>query len=79
MRPPTWDREADLVIVGSGYAGLAAAIEAERLGVSVIILEKMGRPGGSPSIARGGANAVDPERQQRQGIDDSWCFTFRKP
>ena len=76
MRPPTWDREADLVIVGSGYAGLAAAIEAERLGVSVIILEKMDRPGGNSLIARGGANAVDPERQQRQGIDDSWDLHF---
>ncbi len=27
-------------------------------------------------IARGGANAVDPERQRRQGIDDSWDLHF---
>ena len=29
MPPRTWDEEADIIIVGSGFAGLAAAIEAK--------------------------------------------------
>ncbi len=36
-----WDKETDVLVVGSGYAGLSAAIEAHDAGASVIILEKM--------------------------------------
>ncbi len=38
--PQKWDEAADIIIVGSGFAGLAAAIEARKAGNSVIILEK---------------------------------------
>jgi succinate dehydrogenase/fumarate reductase flavoprotein subunit len=37
---PSWDAEADLVVVGCGGAGLATAIRAADLGASVIVLEK---------------------------------------
>jgi succinate dehydrogenase/fumarate reductase flavoprotein subunit len=36
-----WDREADVVIIGTGFAGLAAAITAKDAGATVLILEKM--------------------------------------
>ena len=36
-----WDEITDVLIIGSGFAGLAAAIEACNAGASVIILEKM--------------------------------------
>ena len=36
-----WDKEADVVIAGTGFAGLAAAIAAKDAGAKVIILEKM--------------------------------------
>ncbi|MFR1637900.1 MAG: FAD-dependent oxidoreductase [Eggerthellaceae bacterium] len=35
-----WDQEADVVVVGAGGAGLAAAIEAANAGASVLLLEK---------------------------------------
>jgi succinate dehydrogenase/fumarate reductase flavoprotein subunit len=38
--PSKWDYEADVVVVGAGGAGLAAAIEAHDAGASVLILEK---------------------------------------
>ncbi len=44
-----WEKEyhaADLTIVGAGPAGLAAALEAARLGVSVILVDEGARPGG---------------------------------
>jgi len=47
--PAKWKREADIVIVGLGVAGLAAAIEAADQGAKVMILEKgAGASGASP-------------------------------
>ena len=42
----------DVLIVGSGAAGTAAAIEARRSGASVLVIEKMGSLGGSSIISR---------------------------
>ncbi len=39
--PERWDKEVDVVIVGTGHAGLAAAITATDAGAKVVILEKM--------------------------------------
>ena len=38
--PEKWDKAADLVIVGFGGAGAAAAITAQDLGARVLMLEK---------------------------------------
>ena len=38
--PDTWDQTADVVVVGFGFAGQAAAITAHDAGASVIVLEK---------------------------------------
>lgn len=35
-----WDETFDVIVVGSGFAGLAAAIEAKKAGANVIVLEK---------------------------------------
>ena len=48
-----FDEEWDVVIVGSGFAGLAAGITAAEKGNKVLILEKMGRVGGN-SVINGG-------------------------
>lgn len=42
-----WDKEADVVIVGAGGTGLAAAIEAAGAGADVLILEKGEEVGGT--------------------------------
>ena len=39
--PKKWDETIDVVIIGSGFAGLAAAAEAAGGGAKVVILEKM--------------------------------------
>ena len=48
-----WDHVTDVVIVGYGYAGAIAAIEAHDAGARALILEKMPYPGGI-SITSGG-------------------------
>jgi flavocytochrome c len=62
---------ADIVVIGAGGAGLAAGISASQNGAKVIILEKMPRAGGNTIISGAAYNAVDPERQKAQGIEDS--------
>lgn len=62
---------ADVCVVGGGGAGLTAAIKAVQEGATVIVLEKCGITGGSTNVSEGALNAVDPERQQKQGIEDS--------
>lgn len=65
------DMVSDVIIIGGGNAGLAAAVSASNNGADVILLEKMPMLGGN-SIRSGGAyNAVDPKRQEAQGIEDS--------
>lgn len=54
---------ADVVIVGGGGAGLAAAITALENGASVIVVEKMGFVGGNSVVAGGIYNAPNPEYQ----------------
>lgn len=50
-----WDREADVVVLGMGAAGCAAAIEAHDAGARVLVLEKMpaGREGGNTRVSGG--------------------------
>ena len=39
--PSKWNKEVDVVIVGTGHSGLAAAITATDAGAKVVMLEKM--------------------------------------
>lgn len=66
-----WDEETDIVVIGSGFAGLAAAIEARNTGASVIILEKMKTFGGNSIISDGGIAAPGTSLQKKFGINDS--------
>ena len=51
--PQNWDIEADVVVVGFGAAGVAAAVTAHDLGAKVVILEKApeGQEGGNTRVA----------------------------
>ncbi|MBN2628588.1 MAG: flavocytochrome c [Spirochaetales bacterium] len=62
---------ADIVIIGAGGAGLAAAVSANQNGASVIVFEKMPQVGGNTIISGSAFNAADPSRQIPQGIEDS--------
>jgi len=48
-----WDHEHDVVVVGLGGAGAAAAIEASRAGADTLVLERMTRGGGTTALSTG--------------------------
>ena len=66
-----YDEQFDVVIVGSGFAGLAAAIEAAEAGASVLVLEKMKGVGGNSIISDGVIAAAGTKYQAASGIEDS--------
>jgi fumarate reductase flavoprotein subunit len=61
----------DAVVVGSGVAGLAAAIEAAGQGLRVVVLESEPAIGGASAISTGGCCLVGTPLQARSGIQDS--------
>lgn len=71
LYPVASTMKTDVVVIGGGNAGLAAAVEASNAGAKVVLVEKMAFLGGNSIRAGGAYNAVDPERQERQGIVDS--------
>lgn len=55
---PTWQRDADVVVVGAGAAGISAALEAAAWGRRVLLLSKGTLGAGSTPLAQGGLAAV---------------------
>ncbi len=53
-----WEAEAELVVVGTGVAGLTAAIEANLLGLRVVVVTKDAADAGSTRWAQGGVAVV---------------------
>ena len=62
---------ADVVVVGVGGAGFAAAITAANAGKSVVLLEKMGVFGGDTALSGGEMAAPGNWIQVQEGIADS--------
>lgn len=60
---PVWQQSADVVVIGTGVGGLAAALAAHRAGQRVVVLSKAGRkPGGTAThYAQGGIAVVLPD------------------
>jgi fumarate reductase flavoprotein subunit len=65
------DTQLDVLVVGAGGCGLVAAIAAARRGISVGIVEKLGRPGGNSALSTGSVPAANSRFQREAGIEDS--------
>ena len=65
------DATTDVIVVGSGFAGLSAAIAAARAGASVIVLEKRETCGGNSLVSGGTLTVAGSPIQAREGIEDS--------
>ena len=60
----------DVLVVGAGGAGLAAAIEARTLGADVVLIEKNESPGGTTAWSIGSFTATQTPQQLAAGIED---------
>ncbi|MGB5809002.1 MAG: FAD-binding protein [Polyangiales bacterium] len=70
-QPPTWDAEADVVIVGFGGAGVCAALEAHATGATVLVLDRF-HGGGATAISGGVVYAGGGTHiQQEAGVTDA--------
>lgn len=69
--------KADVVVFGSGIAGLAAAVEAQYNGAKVLLVEKQGVTGGSSAICGGKIIGAGTRTQKTQGIMDTPERLFR--
>jgi 3-oxosteroid 1-dehydrogenase len=66
-----WDAEYDFVVVGSGGGGMAAALTAADAGMSVLVVEKGKKFGGSTAISGGGIWIPNNPTLRKYGHDDS--------
>jgi 3-oxosteroid 1-dehydrogenase len=69
--PDRWDEEADLVVVGSGAAGLTGAVVAALEGARVVVLEKSEFIGGTSAISGGGFWIPVNHHAAEVGVDDT--------
>src|ERR1700745_3466948 len=63
--------EFDVVVVGSGAAGMTAALTAAHRGLRVVVIEKTDRFGGSTARSGGGLWLPGNEVLHRAGVRDT--------
>jgi 3-oxosteroid 1-dehydrogenase len=67
----SWDRSVDFLVVGSGAAGMTAALRAHDLGAETLVIEKAPVYGGSTALSGGVVWVPDNPLMARAGIGDS--------
>lgn len=66
-----WDQQFDVIVVGSGAGGLTAALCAQSLGLTAVVLEKTDRYGGTSAVSGGGIWIPCNDQMPDTGIADS--------
>lgn len=77
--PSKWDKTVDVVVAGSGIAGMSAAVTAIDNGAKVVVFEK-GKNYGGCAIINGGIIALGggTRTQKEHGVDDSPEKLYKK-
>lgn len=66
-----WDESVDVIVVGSGAAGLLASIKAADAGKSVLLIEKTDKWGGTSALSGGGVWVPNNHLMKADGAADS--------
>ena len=72
--PEKWDETTGFLIIGTGFAGLAAALEAYGLGMKpsdIMVVDKMPSAGGNSIINGGAVAAAGTDMQKAEGLKDN--------
>ena len=75
---PAFDKIYDVIVVGSGFAGLAAALQARLKGAEVLLIEKMPVFGGNSAITGFWINVPRTPEQLAHGVKDDSPELFLK-
>lgn len=70
--------ETDVLVLGAGGAGMAAAVTANQNGKEVVVIEKTSQMGGNTILAGGALNAVDDGSETALANDDSVDFHYQQ-
>ncbi|WP_116205756.1 L-aspartate oxidase [Amycolatopsis circi] len=74
---PRWEARADVVVIGSGVAGLSAALRARELGLHVLVVTKAAVADGNTRWAQGGVAVVlDGERDEGDTVEQHTADTL---
>ena len=68
---PKWTESADVVVLGTGGAGLVAAIAAHDFGAKVVLLEKSASVGGTTAVSGGVVWVPNNPHMKEVGVADS--------
>jgi succinate dehydrogenase/fumarate reductase flavoprotein subunit len=68
---PEFDREVDVLVVGSGGGGMTAALKADAEGLETLVVEKSPQFGGSTALSGGGIWVPGAPSQRRAGYSPS--------
>ena len=68
----------DVLVIGSGSAGLVSALQAQQLGLDVAVIEKMPYLGGNTMRASSGMNAAETNVQLAHGVIDEQADFYQE-
>ena len=75
----TWDMSTDVLVIGSGSAGVCAAIEARQAGAEVMLIESLSQFGGSSAMSggvvyAGGGTALQKALKVDDSVEEMYRF-----
>ncbi|HXO59554.1 MAG TPA: FAD-binding protein, partial [Candidatus Acidoferrum sp.] len=76
--PSARSRVCNVLVIGTGAAGLRAAIAATEAGSQVLVVGKRHRLGAHTVLAAGGINAVLGTRDPQDSWEQHFADTFRE-
>jgi len=71
LKPKNWDLETDVLVVGTGGAGLTAAVLACDNGANVVVIEKSDKVGGTTAVSGAGIWVPNSHLMAEKGWSDS--------